>query len=73
MRDLSTIINLYKKPLQQMNLISEETSKTIFANIEMILTISTEFLNDLKEIYSRDDREQLIGALFIEKVRFSTF
>jgi hypothetical protein len=62
------IINLYKKPLQQRNLINEDALKTIFANIEMILTISTEFLNELELIHSFEDREQLIGALFVEKV-----
>jgi len=70
MRDLQTIIDIYKKPIQQTNVIPEEAIGTIFANIEMILTISDEFLRDLECLIKLPDNQQCIGKIFVDKAQF---
>jgi hypothetical protein len=62
------IINVFKKPLQHSNLIPEDAMRTIFANIEMISTISSEFLTELEFIISLPEQEQCVGKIFLDKV-----
>ncbi|PRP88815.1 pro-cathepsin H [Planoprotostelium fungivorum] len=64
--DLSIVVNIFLAPLKSKEIFEEGTIKTIFSNIETILTISIELIAVLQ---SEPAQEIQVGAIFKSSVR----
>ena len=62
-KDLHTIIEVYKTPMLQQNIISSNEASVLFSNIEMILTVNSELLKQLESIENNNNASKATPSL----------
>ncbi|ELP90040.1 Rho guanine nucleotide exchange factor, putative [Entamoeba invadens IP1] len=69
-QQLKLLVEEFVKPITRDQIIPAETSRKIFSDIEMILSVNTKFLESFQKVIKVWNSESSIGGLFVKMAPF---